>query len=155
MGRTKGSKNKTKKYSGNLKTLALKEIDCKFHSRCGNTVAVDVDCESVWCWKCVQDKVGIDPVQLARMTHTVKEVKPKSEFPKGHHLFKQYVHSDGRVFEKGVENVALRGTLPPTEVKVSVLSKAERRRLRDEKKARKEKRLAKRYEKKMKKMGKV
>jgi len=44
----------------------------------------------------------------------------------------------------------LKGTLPPTEVKVNTLTRTQRRRLREEKKLKREARLAKRYEKKMK-----
>jgi hypothetical protein len=116
---------------------------------CTREVQVDKDVVSVICWECVQKKVGIDPKYL-RSTKTKVARKTPEGFPRGFHLYKTFVHADGRVFEKGVENVSLKGTLPPTEVKVNTLTRTQRRRLREEKKLKREARLAKRYEKKMK-----
>jgi len=92
--------------------------------------------------------VGIDVKYLTQPTKRL--IKTETGFPRGWHLYKQFVHSDGRVFEMGKENVELKGTLPATQVKVNTLSKSERRRLRDEKKEKREARLVKQHEKKMK-----
>ena len=115
---------------------------------CTREVQVDNEVVSVICWECVQKKVGIDPKYLQQQKKVVK--KTPEGFPRGWHLYAKFVHEDGRVFEKGVENETLKGSLPPTEVKVNTLTRTQRRRIREEKKAKKEAKLAKRYEKKMK-----
>ena len=92
--------------------------------------------------------VGIDAKYLTQPTK--KPTKIETGFPRGWHLYKQFVHPDGRVFEYGEENDKLKGKLPITQVKVNTLSKSERRKLRDEKKEKREARLAKQYTKKMK-----
>ena len=125
---------------------SFKTIICSVRG-CTNKMDVDNEAVSGVCWECVQKKVGIDPKYL---TQPKKGVKKVTGFPRGWHLYKQFVHSDGRVFEYGKENEKLKGSIPVTKVKVNTLSKSERRRLRDEKKARREKRLAKQYKKKMK-----
>ncbi len=114
---------------------------------CTRQMKVDSDVVSVVCWECVQKKVGIDPKYLQQQR---KVVKKETGFPRGWHLYAKFVHPDGRVFEKGVENTALKGTLPPTEVKKNTMLRSERRRLREAKQARREARLAKQYAKKMK-----
>lgn len=131
-----------KKKSGKLdmNKHALKLMKC---SSCENEVRVDQSCVSVICPMCSCKLAG-----AAR--EYINKPKTKSEFPKGWRLYKQYVHTDGRVFEFGVENEQLKGTLKPTEIKVNTLSKTERRRLREEKQHRREIRLARQYEKKMK-----
>lgn len=131
-----------------LKQTTFKMLKCKNFKKCGHEEKVDHDCVEVICSSCVAGMVGID----AKLLHPVAKQQKKSAdgFPRGWHLYKQFVHPDGRVFELGVENKKLNGTLPPTKVKVNTLTKGQRRRLREEKKLRKEQRLAKRYEKKMK-----
>jgi len=115
---------------------------------CSRTVVCDTDAISCLCWECVQKRVGIDPKMLQQKT--VVRKKSPDGFPRGWHLYAKFVHADGRVFEKGVENTKLKGTLSPTQVKVNTLTKSQRRRLREEKQLRKEARLAKKYKKKMK-----
>jgi hypothetical protein len=58
------------------------------------------------CWKC-----------LARQVPAPTEKKQSIGFPRGWKFMSQFVHSDGRVFIKGIENETLHGTLPPTEIK--------------------------------------
>lgn len=80
-----------------------------------------------------------------------KEEKVSTGFPSGWMFYKTFVHSDGRVFEKGVENLSLKGTLPPTViVKKQKLSKFEK----EQKRIEKEKKLADKYKRKMKKLKK-
>ena len=70
---------------------------------------------------------------------------------------KQFVHTDGRVFERvetvneagqkiysSIENPALKGTLPPTPIP----DNTERKKLREERKRKKEERLANLYHRK-------
>lgn len=58
------------------------------------------------CWRC-----------LARQVPAPTEKKQSIGFPRGWKFMSQFVHSDGRVFNKGIENTNLYGTLPPTEIK--------------------------------------
>lgn len=129
----------------------LKKMNCDNFAKCGETVMVDQDCVSVLGPKCVSSRVGCDPKLLQQ---TKKVVKKADGFPRGWHLYKQFVHPDGRVFEYGKENVELKGTLPVTQVKVNTLTRTQRRRLREEKQEKRDARAAKRYAKKMKKLKK-
>lgn len=126
---------------------SFKTLTCS-KKGCTREVEVDTDCTEVICWECVSKMVGVDPKYLRPQGKVEK--KKETGFPRGWHLYKRFVHSDGRVFELGKENVELKGTLPPTEVKVNTLTKTQRRRLREEKQLRREARLAKRHAKKMK-----
>jgi hypothetical protein len=93
--------------------------------------------------------VGIDAKYL-RPSAEKAEKKAATGFPRGWHLYKQFVHPDGKVFEYGVEKPELKGTLPVTQVKVNTMSKFERRKKREEKELRKMKRLAKLHKRKQK-----
>jgi len=114
---------------------------------CTREVLVDKSAVSVLCWECVQREVGIDPKMLLQK---IVPVKKNPGFPRGWHLYKKFVHSDGRVFAKGIEKPKLKGKFPPTVVKINTLTKGQRRRLRDEKKAKRDAKLAKKHKKKMK-----
>ena len=129
----------------------LKKMNCDNFAKCGETVMVDQETISVLGPKCVCSRVGIDPKLLVQ---TKKVVKAATGFPRGWHLYKQFVHPDGRVFEYGKENAKLKGTLPVTQVKVNTLTRTQRRRLREEKQEKRDARAAKRYAKKMKKLKK-
>ena len=119
-----------------MKDRGFKTLACE----CGRDVQVSTDTVTVKCWKCVMRLVPDEP-------ETPKEKKAPADtgFPHGWRWKKQFVHADGRVFEKGVENPALKGTIPPT----TILSKFERRKLRDQKKEKKTLRLAKKYKAKV------
>lgn len=118
-----------------LQSKGLKTLACE----CGREVRVDADAVSVKCFMCVIKKIPA-PELIVKA-----EKKHETGFPPGNWRWKkQFVHADGRVFEKGVENVALKGTLPAT----PILSKFERRKRREEKELRKMARLAKQYKKK-------
>ena len=124
---------------------SFKKLVCSTRG-CTREVEVDREIETVLCWECVQKLVGIDPKLLQQ---TKKPVKKETGFPRGWHLYKRFVHADGRVFVFGKEKTKLQGKYPPTEIKVNTLTKSQRRRLREEKQLRREKRLAKQYKKKM------
>lgn len=147
-GRPIGSKNKSRKFGPEERNRqSLKTIQCSNFDTCGGEEIVDIDTVSVLCSTCVQKTVPVD-VKLLEQRPTTKP--KKSNFPRGWHLYKQYVHTDGRVFEKGVENPKLKGKLSATEVKKDTLLRSQRRRIRDEKKLKKENRLARQYKKKQK-----
>lgn len=125
---------------------SLKSLKCSTE-KCEREVKVDKDTVSVLCWECAQRNIGVDSRLLRQ--HTDRTQAAEMGFPRGWKFYKQFVHADGRVFERGVEMVELKGTLPPTVVKVNTLTRTQRRRLREEKKARREKRLARQYERKV------
>lgn len=62
----------------------------------------------VTCWRCVNKIMGPPEID----TNIIKD--PKSDMPKGWRRRKQYVHTDGSVYEHGIENLELMGTLPTT-----------------------------------------
>lgn len=147
MGRPKGSKNKSNVLG--RKDVALKPMKCSVYG-CKIETMVDGQTESVICWKHVQMNVGIDKKFLTSLNK--KEKKKSTGFPRGWHLRAQFVHEDGRVFEFGKEKKRLKGTLKPSSitVKTDERTKSQRRRDRDEKKLKKQTRLAKQYTKKKK-----
>jgi hypothetical protein len=87
-------KKKVTKYTGGkLKTMERKTLICR---ECNITsVTVSNDIGAVVCAYCVQRQVA-----------PPENIKPKPEgekFPRGWHFKQRYVHTDGRVFCKGVE----------------------------------------------------
>jgi hypothetical protein len=115
----------TKKLSKNI-DIAESEFETKFDSRgrrlmiCSNSVpegrywkghicneytVVANDATEVICYKCVN----------AVLDHSLITRTPvKSDKPKGWKFMKEYVYTDGTVYHKGVEQPALKGTLPVT-----------------------------------------
>lgn len=90
-----------------------KGVYCDQYSR------VNHDAVSVLCYKCA-----------ARIAAPVVERIPaeKSDKPKGWKFMKEYVHTDGTVYHKGVEQPSLKGTLPVTKIE----PKEEKKRLSKE-----------------------
>ena len=78
-----------------------KGVYCDQYSR------VNHDTVSVLCYKC-----------SARIAAPVVERIPaeKSDKPKGWKFMKEYVHTDGTVYHKGIEQPSLKGTLPVTKI---------------------------------------
>ena len=74
---------------------------------CDQYSRVNHDTVSVLCYKC-----------SARIAAPVVERIPaeKSDKPKGWKFMKEYVHTDGTVYHKGVEQPSLKGTLPVTKI---------------------------------------
>lgn len=110
------------------------ELNC---TNCGAPTEVESIVTGVICWRCTVH-YGPTPVE--------KVIQEPTGFPKGWKFFKQFVHTDGRVFERGVENESLKGTLPVT---VIVAKPKLTRREKELKKIEKEKKLATKYERKM------
>lgn len=132
-----------KRIKKNIKTTFDKKGKLKYHelvcSECGKEkVRVEESVVKVIGPKCV---ANYGPAIIE------KKVSEPTGFPKGWKFFKQFVHADGRVFEKGEEREDLKGTLPPTVIeKKPKLTKRER----EQKKLEKEKKAAQRHERKMK-----
>lgn len=130
----------TKKRHSKSKSIKVKEMNQSLIemscSICGSAVTVDANTVSVICSDCVQKSLPVLEVK------TQKE-KVESGFPRGWRWMKIFVHEDGRVFESGVENKKLKGTLKPTPIKPK-LSRKEK----EFKKLEKDKKLAKKYAKK-------
>jgi len=109
---TKNITNKTKKTvatnaDSRLKSLERKTLICK---ECNIvTVVVSHDIGAVVCAYCVQQQVG--PPENS------KPKNPGEKFPRGWHFKQRYVHTDGRVFCKGVETSET-DTPPSTKKKI-------------------------------------
>ena len=72
---------------------------------CRNFVSIAETSIAAVCWQCV-NKIVEPPIQ--------KTIQEKSDKPKGWKFMKVYVHKDGTVYHKGVEQTNLKGTLPVT-----------------------------------------
>lgn len=97
------------KYINNEKYIACENSipDGRFWKGrlCNNFVKVAETSIAAVCYRCV-NKIVEPPVQ--------KTVQEKSDKPKGWKFMKVYVHKDGTVYFKGVEQPSLKGTLPVT-----------------------------------------
>lgn len=71
---------------------------CDRYTKVGNNTV------SVLCWKCTDSLI-------LSMPETKKESKG---YPRGWKFFSVFVDNDGNVFHKGIEQPALKGTLPVT-----------------------------------------
>jgi phage FluMu protein Com len=69
---------------------------------------VDIKAVKVKCWKCVSKMVKGPEIKSVI----------KSDKPRGWKFMKEYVHTDGTVYHKGVEQTALKGTLPTSVIEV-------------------------------------
>ena len=86
-------KKVTKFTGGKLNVMERKTLVCQEFNIV--TVSVANDIAAVTCAYCVQK--SIEPPKLSTP-------KPEGEkFPRGWHFKQRYVHTDGRVFCKGVE----------------------------------------------------
>jgi hypothetical protein len=94
------------------------------HSRCNEWTEVNPDTEAVLCHRCVNKTVG--PPEIRGGYKSTGRIR-------GWQFMKEFVHKDGTVFHKGVEQPKLKGTLPPTEPKPEKkkLSKLEKSALQD------------------------
>jgi hypothetical protein len=74
---------------------------------CKEYVSVAETSIAAVCYLCV-NKVVEAPI--------IKSIQEKSDKPKGWKFMKLYVHKDGTVYHKGVEQPSLKGTLPVTSI---------------------------------------
>jgi len=124
--------------------IKMKTVTCeggdttsKWYSgrNCNEKIRVMENIVSAVCWKCVASK--IPGPQL-------NEKNVNTGFPRGWKFFKEFVHEDGRVFHKGEEQINLRGTLKPTEIKPIVNKPRKKKETLDDK-------ISEEYNKKMRK----
>lgn len=76
---------------------------------CNEWSTVGDDATSVICWKCTAAVCEAPAVRAAAV---------KSDRPKGWKFMKEFVAADGTVYFKGVEQPALKGTMPVTVIDV-------------------------------------
>jgi len=97
-----------------------KGVLCNTWTKVGNTAT------AVLCSCCVQKVV--EPPEL-------KSRYKSKGFPRGWQFRKEFVHEDGTVYHKGVEQTKLKGTLPATKINTSdkkKMSKKEKLDLKDQ-----------------------
>lgn len=99
------------KYDGTQKYVACENSipDGRFWKgkKCSNYIAIAESSVAAVCASCV-NKVVEPPI--------LKSVQEKSDKPRGWKFMKVYVHLDGTVYHKGVDQPSLKGTLPATAV---------------------------------------
>jgi hypothetical protein len=83
-----------------------KTIECKL---CG-TLVPNVESDEVICWECVTESLG-----KLEQPKRPKQVTSQG-YPKGWKFMKEFIHQNGTVYHKGVEQPNLKGTLPPTQI---------------------------------------
>jgi hypothetical protein len=77
---------------------------------CGNWTKVSNETVKTLCWKCT-----------ARLVPFEEKIVKKSDKPRGWAFMKEYVHKDGTVYHKGIEQPELKGTL-----EITVIEKKEK-----------------------------
>ena len=87
-----------------LPNIKYRHMECRV---CGALTEVGEDATAVTCYRCVNELT--EPPQF--------KSQRKSDKPPGWHFMKVYVHKDGTVYHKGVEQEELKGTLPITKIK--------------------------------------
>tara|TARA_R110000851_G_scaffold331210_1_gene505078 strand:- start:766 stop:1287 length:522 start_codon:yes stop_codon:yes gene_type:complete len=94
------------------------------HSRCNEWIEVGPTTTATLCHRCVNKTVG--PPEMRGGYKSSGRIR-------GWQFMKEFVHKDGTVFHKGVEQPKLKGTLKPTEPKPEKkkLSRLEKSELRD------------------------
>lgn len=75
---------------------------------CNNVINVSETAEKALCWACLVRSMG-NPTP-------VNNVKRNIGFPRGWKFMTEFVDKDGNVYHKGIEQVELKNTLPPTKV---------------------------------------
>lgn len=93
-------------------------MECKV---CGQFTPVGEDAKSTTCSTCVQEMTPYEPPKS----------KQKSDKPRGWQWMNEYVHTDGTVYHKGVEQPELKGKLEPTVIEPAPrLNKKQKERLK-------------------------
>jgi hypothetical protein len=89
-----------------------KVMECKI---CGVAVPkVDPKTEEVTCYMCI-----FEMLSEANESTSVKKVKGTKEgYPKGWRFMKEFVHSNGTVYHKGIEQPDLKGKVDATVIEV-------------------------------------
>lgn len=105
------------------KQIETHTIECKM---CGVEKLAPTSITGYTCSECVIEMW--DPAEAPK-------AKKASGYPPGWKFMKQFVHENGTVYHKGEEQPNLKGTLPPTPIKVKQKdprSKAQRARDKEE-----------------------
>jgi len=92
---------------------------------------------SVLCFRCT--------TLLAPIEEKIK--KEPSGFPRGWKLYARFVHADGSVYDKGIEQPELKGTLKPTDMEEIKKKSAAKKISKKEKIKKNDYKLEKRFEK--------
>ena len=86
-----------------------KVLECK---DCGTFVkTASDDAVSVVCWECVIEAQREYDQPLVK-----KKLVAAQGYPKGWRFMKEFVHANGTVYHRGVEQPDLKGTLEPTTI---------------------------------------
>jgi hypothetical protein len=114
-----------------------KHVDGKKYVQCENSIPDG----RFWKGKICKEYVAIAETSVAAVCYLCvnkiveapifKGIQEKSDKPKGWKFMKLYVHKDGTVYHKGVEQPSLKGTLPVT----NVADKPEKKRLSKQEKS--------------------
>jgi len=80
----------------------FKKLNCDICNRI--VEKVDIKAVKVKCWKCVSKMVKGPEIKSVI----------KSDKPRGWKFMKEYIHTDGTVYYKGIEQPELKGTIEPT-----------------------------------------
>jgi hypothetical protein len=84
----------------------MKILEC---SRCGMECKVSNEATAITCWHCVNELI----------TESLPKTSKKNVgYPKGWRFMNEFVHADGTVYHKGVEQPELKGKLKPTEIAI-------------------------------------
>jgi len=94
---------KLKAWNKDPNTL-YRHMECKI---CGDMTEAGENTTAVTCTICVN--------QMSEPPNNIQ--KKKSDKPPGWHFMNVYVHKDGTVYHKGIEQSKLKGTLPITKIK--------------------------------------
>lgn len=108
-----------------------KHVDGKKYVQCENSIPDG----RFWKGKLCKEYVSVAETSVAAVCYLCvnkvveapifKGIQEKSDKPKGWKFMKLYVHKDGTVYHKGVEQPSLKGTLPVT----STADKPEKKKL--------------------------
>jgi len=92
-----------------LTKLSTNDFHIILCSECNKPQKVTTNIVKVLCGMCVQNHIDPPNILLAGE-------KRETGFPRGWVFYETFVHKDGRVFKKGVEQPDLKGTLSPTKI---------------------------------------
>lgn len=100
---------KTVKAAGKSKYRSAEthKLECR---DCGAISVLSKSTLAYTCWECVSSMVD--------NTVPTTSYRPRG-YPRGWKFMNVFVHADGTVYHKGVEQSDLKNTLDPTEIKVS------------------------------------
>lgn len=98
-----------------------KTLECKL---CGAVVKnVGSNAAAATCWQCVIERTELPTAQAKKLVG----------YPRGWKFKAVFVHQNGTVYYRGVEQPSLKGSLPPTPIEIKQKkSKIERKREKEE-----------------------